>query len=30
MRDALIAHLHAVAPWGVKVETEASSAIRCS
>ncbi len=23
MRDALIAHLHAVAPWGVKVETEA-------
>lgn len=24
LRDALIAHLHAVAPWGVKVETEAS------
>lgn len=23
LRDALIAHLHAVAPWGVKVETEA-------
>ncbi len=23
MRDALMAHLHAVAPWGVKVETEA-------
>lgn len=23
MRDGLIAHLHAVAPWGVKVETEA-------
>jgi acetylornithine deacetylase/succinyl-diaminopimelate desuccinylase-like protein len=23
MRDALIAYLHAVAPWGVKVETEA-------
>lgn len=23
MRDALIAHLHNVAPWGVKVETEA-------
>lgn len=24
LRDALIAHLHAVAPWGVQVETEAS------
>lgn len=23
LRDALIAHLHAVAPWGVKVQTEA-------
>src|SRR5690606_30866480 len=23
LRDALIDHLHAVAPWGVKVETEA-------
>ncbi len=23
LRDALIAHLHAVAPWGVRVETEA-------